>query len=338
MKKPVVVVTMSEAAGIGPEILVKAFSDPSVYEVCKPVAIGDKKWLEKAKKLTGSTISFNVITDPKEGKFTCGTMDLINMDIIPEGSFEYGQPNAVTGRAMLEFTRKAVGLFLEGKVDGAVGGPHSKKAAEMAGEYFDGYPGLIAKMTDSEYPFLMLSNGKLCVSNVTLHTSLRKAIDMLDEDLVFNCIAETEKAIKAFGVEKPRIAVAGLNPHAGEGRMFGDEDVDIILPAVERAVKAGIDAKGPFPADSLFNGCLTNGKYDGYVAMYHDQAHLPVKVLVFDESSAVAIGVPVNWATVDHGCALDIAWKNIAKPGAIIATIKLVSRRAEKFRDAMKIS
>ncbi len=329
---PIVAITMSEASGIGPEILAKVFANPEIFQVCRPLAIGNKRVMERALSLFDNRVTVRTVEDPADGAYTYGTMDLMEVGDLPEGSFEDGCPNANTGRAMLECTRKAVNLFLDGKIGGAVGCPHSKYAAELAGEYFDGYPGLIAQMTNSPHPYLMLSNGKLCVSNVTLHVSLRKALDMLSEDLVYHCIVETEKAVRAFGIERPRLAVSGLNPHAGENRMFGDEDLDIITPAIQRAKQEGILVSGPYPADSLFNHCLTNDRFDGYVAMYHDQAHLPVKVLAFDESSAVAIGVPVNWATVDHGCASDIAWKGIANPNALLQTIKLVSRRAEGFR------
>ena len=332
MEKPIIAITMAEAAGIGPEILIKAFLDKSLYETCRPLVVGDFDVMEKAKELAGGELKINVVSDPSQGVFTYGVMDLLDIDNLKTSDFKAGEPNAATGRAMLEYTRKAVNLYLDDQADGLVGGPHSKYAAELAGEHFDGYPGLISNMTGGGNPYLMLSNGKLCVSNVTLHVSLRTALMMLDEDLVYNCIVETEKAVKSFGVEKPRIAVCGLNPHAGENRMFGDEDEDIIKPAVKHAEADGIKASGPYPADSLFNNCLTNDRFDAYVAMYHDQAHLPVKVLVFDQASAVAIGVPVNWATCDHGCALDIAWKNIAKPTAIISTIKLIANRAENFR------
>lgn len=329
--KPIIAITMGEASGIGPEILVKFFNNEEVFSFCRPLAIGDARVIKRALSLYGKDFKLNIVNEPCEGKYTFGTMDFVDLDDLPEGSFEDGKPNAKTGRDMLNSTRKAVNFFLEKKVQGAVGCPHSKYAAELAGEHFDGYPGLIANMTGSNYPYLMLSNGKLCVTNVTLHVSLRKALDMLSIDLVYNCILETFKAMKYFGIDNPRIAVSGLNPHAGENRMFGDEDVDIIAPAIEKAKKEGINVTGPYPADSLFNNCLTNNRFDAYIAMYHDQAHLPVKVLVFDESSAVAIGVPVNWATVDHGCALDIAWKGVANANALTRTVKLIASRAPYF-------
>lgn len=329
--KPIVAITMGEASGIGPEILIKLFQNEELFSFCRPLAVGDKRVMQRAADLFANNLRINVVEDPAEGKYSLGIVDLIDLNDLPEGGFVDGEPNAATGRNMLDSTRKAVRLFLEKKVQGTVGCPHSKYAAELAGEHFDGYPGLIANMTGSAYPFLMLSNGKLCVSNVTLHVSLRKALDMLDEELVYRCILATNEAIKYFGISNPRLAVAGLNPHAGENRLFGDEDLDIIAPAIERAKKEGIIVSGPYPADSLFNNCLTNNRFDGYIAMYHDQAHLPVKVLVFDESSAVAIGVPVNWATVDHGCALDIAWKGVANPNALLRTTKLIASRSGAF-------
>lgn len=329
--KPIMAITMGEASGIGPEILAKLFQKEELFSFCRPLAIGDKRVMQRAVTLFAKNLNIHVVEDPAEGKYALGTMDLIDLNDLPEGSFVDGEPNAATGRNMLDSTRKAVSLFLEKKVQGAVGCPHSKYAAELAGEHFDGYPGLIAQMTGSKYPFLMLSNGKLCVSNVTLHVSLRKALDMLNEELVYRCIIATHEAIKYFGISNPRLAVTGLNPHAGENRLFGDEDLDIIAPAIQRAKEEGLIVSGPYPADSLFINCLTNNRFDGYIAMYHDQAHLPVKILAFDESSAVAIGVPVNWATVDHGCALDIAWKGVANPNALLQTTRLIASRSGAF-------
>jgi 4-hydroxythreonine-4-phosphate dehydrogenase len=259
-------------------------------------------------------------------------INLLNMRNIDPASLSPGKPNAMTGRAMIEYAESAVRLAVEGRIEGAVGGPHSKKAAKDAGYEFDGYPGFVAKQTGSRNPFLLLVAGKLRVANTTLHVALRDAVDLIKEDLVLTCITETHRAIRELGISEPRIAVAGLNPHAGEERMFGDEDADEIAPAVERARASGIDARGPFPADSLFYNAM-EAKYDGYVGMYHDQAHMPVKTLAFRRTSALVIGVPINWATVGHGCALDIAWQRQADAGVLVETLKLVSRRALARRD-----
>ena len=324
---PIIAITMAEAAGIGPEILLKALAQRSIFDHCRPLIIGDRKFLELANTEFKTNIEFRVISDVNEAVWNSGQVNLIDLNDIPLDAFVVGKPNAVTGRSMIKQAELAVNLFLEGKIQGAVGGPHSKKAAMDAGYNFIGYPVLIAEMTGEKYPFLMLVSGNLRVANVTLHISLRKALDLVTKTLVLECIKAVNEAVKGFGIKQPKIAVAGLNPHAGEERSFGDEDEDEIKPAVMAAQQMGINALGPFPSDSLFYGC-TDGKYDAYVAMYHDQAHLPVKVIAFKTTSAVAIGVRMNWATVDHGCALDIAWKGVADPGVLIETVKLISSRA----------
>ncbi|CAA7603058.1 4-hydroxythreonine-4-phosphate dehydrogenase/glyoxylate reductase [Acididesulfobacillus acetoxydans] len=326
MTRPIIGITMSEAAGIGPEILLRAIEEGSIFTYCQPLLIGDFKILDLARRRFNVNVDFNVIKHFEEAAWEDGKVDVIDLDNIPMGAFRPAEPNAVTGRAMIEYTEVAVRLCIDKKTQGAVGGPHSKKAAADAGIHFDGYPGLIARMTGAKYPFLMLVAGNLRVANVTLHVSLRDACNLISERLVLEAIKAVDEGVKMFGVVEPRIAVAGLNPHAGEDGMFGDEDERHIKPAVKAARGMGINASGPWPADSLFYNVM-DGKYDAYVAMYHDQAHIPVKTLAFKKASAVAIGVPINWATVDHGCALDIAWKGIADPGVIIETIKLVSLR-----------
>lgn len=324
--KPVVAITIGEVAGIGPEIVIKALNHGEIFNYCNPLIIGDAWVMQKASQDFRIEAKLNVIKSVESAKWAEGTANLIDMNLVPRDCFQIGKPNSFTGKAMIEYTKFAVRLALGRKVHGAVGGPHSKKAADEAGINFTGYPYLIAEMTRDEFPFLMLVAGKLRVTNVTLHVSLRKALDLVKRDLVLEAIKATEKAVKTFGIARPKLAVSGLNPHAGEEGMFGDEEEKEIRPAVQAARSMGMDVTGPLPADSLFYGCM-DGKYDGYVAMYHDQAHLPVKVLAFKSASAVAIGVPINWATVDHGCALDIAWKNVADPQVIIETIKLISTR-----------
>ena len=330
MSKPKIAITIGEVAGIGPEIVLKSIVEGSILEHCEPVVIGNLGVLERIQGVLGTQVEFRTISDIDEAKWGTSQINLISIDNIPEASYSPGFPNAITGKAMIEYTELAVRLCLEHKVQGAVGGPHSKKAADDAGIFFDGYPGLIAKQTGSRYPFLMLASKNLRVVNTTLHVSVREACNMITKELVLEAIKAGNDAVKTFGITKPKIAVAGLNPHAGEGGMFGDEDEKYISPAVLSARELGIDAHGPLPADSLFFN-TESGKYDLYVAMYHDQAHIPVKVLAFKEASAVAIGVPINWATVDHGCALDIAWKNVADASVITHTIKLVSERANSY-------
>ncbi|MCL2122924.1 MAG: 4-hydroxythreonine-4-phosphate dehydrogenase PdxA [Desulfovibrionaceae bacterium] len=332
MNLPIIAITAGDMAGIGPEILLKALVDPRVGACCRPLGIADYAVLQKTENEVAKTnLKMRQIGSFEEADFSNDAVNILNMPCIPIESFHKGEPDAVTGRAMLDFTTEAVNLALAGKVHGAVGGPHSKKAADEAGYNFIGYPMMIAEMTGRKYPFLLLASERIKVANVTLHTSLRKALDMLSVDLVLECIKATEEGMRTFGIAKPKLAVAGLNPHAGENRMFGDEDEDIIKPAVEQAKTLGIDVEGPFPADSLFYN-TENRPYHAYVGMYHDQAHIPVKVLSFKSASAVGLGIPVNWATVDHGCALDIAWKGLADEQVLVETICLIAKRAAYYR------
>jgi 4-hydroxythreonine-4-phosphate dehydrogenase len=323
---PIVAVTIGEVSGIGPEIAVKAVADGSVFQRCRLLLVGSHRILQMARDRFAPTARLQPIRDVDAAGWEPGTAGVIDVDNVPEGSYAIGRPNAVTGKAMIEYSEVAIRLCVDRKIHGAIGGPHSKKAAEDAGIPFTGYPGFVGRMTGSPYPFLMLVAGNVRVTNTTLHVSLRKAVDLITTGLVLEAIRATHAAVKTFGVPDARIAVAGLNPHAGEEGMFGHEDATQILPAVEAANRLGIRAVGPLPADSLFWRC-TEGKYDAYVAMYHDQAHIPVKVLAFMSAAGVAIGVPINWATVDHGCALDIAWQGVADPGALLETIHVVSGR-----------
>jgi 4-hydroxythreonine-4-phosphate dehydrogenase len=335
LEKPIVAITIGEASGIGPEIVLKALAEGSTPEVCRPLVIGDRNVMQRAREAFRSNLEFSVIPRLEEAKWAGRMVNLLDLNNIPLDSLAIGHPDAVTGKAMVEYAELAVRLCMEGKVHGAVGGPHSKKAVHEAGIPFDGYPGFVARMTGSKYPFMMLVAGTLRITNVTLHVSLRKALDLIKKDLILEAIKATYEAVKTFGVSQPKIAVAALNPHAGEGGMFGNEDDTEIKPAIIAANQLGMAVVGPLPADTVFCGCM-QGPYDAYIGMYHDQAHLPIKVLAFEKTSGVPIGVPVNFATVGHGCASDIAWKGIADPTSLIETIKLVSRRAKPASAAVR--
>ena len=329
-EKPIVGITMGEASGIGPEILVKALTEKTIYEVCRPLAIGDAKILERAKAQFGADIAFNPVASPKDADWSGSKVNLVDLDNIPFSKLTPGKHNAVTGRAMLDYTDRIIQYFKDGSIHAGVGGPHSKKAADEAGYNFVGYPYYIADMIGAEHPYMMLVANQTRVANTTLHVALREACDMITKDLVLNCILAVSTAVEMFGVTRPHIAVTGLNPHSGEEGMFGTEEIRHIRPAIEAAQAMGIQAEGPLPADALFYQCNTNPRYDAYVGMYHDQAHIPVKVESFKSASAVAIGIPYVFATVDHGCAPDIAWQGVADPVVIQTTIKLVSQMAEQ--------
>ncbi|QJT08002.1 PdxA family dehydrogenase [Oceanidesulfovibrio marinus] len=326
---PIIGITMGEASGIGPEVLVKMLNDISGKNVCRPLAIGDARVLELACRKFDVPLKFRAIGHPKEADWGSEEINLIDLQDVPLEKLEAGKHNAVTGRAMLNYTDKLIEFYKEESIHGGVGGPHSKKAADLAGYNFLGYPYYIADMIGEPDPFMMLVANKTRVVNTTLHVSLRKALDMITKDLVFKAIKAGAEAMALFGVDKPHIAVSGLNPHSGEEGMFGTEEEEHIIPAIEAARELGLNIDGPVPADSLFYQCTTNPRYDAYVAMYHDQGHIPVKVDSFMDASAVAIGIPYIFATVDHGCAPDIAWQGKANHGVLRTTVELISQMAK---------
>ena len=243
--KPIVAVTMGEASGIGPEILIKALVEKKIHDVCRPLAVGDAKILERAANQFQVDIEFNKVSSPKDAMWGGSKINLIDLDSIPLSELQPGKSNATTGQAMLDYTKRLVEYFQEGSIHAGVGGPHSKKAAELAGYNFVGYPYYIADLIGAKHPFMMLVADELRVANTTLHVSLREACEMISKELVLDVIKAVNKAVGLFGITNPSIAVTGLNPHAGEEGMFGREENDHIQPAVEAAKQMGIRAMGP---------------------------------------------------------------------------------------------
>ena len=324
MKKPVVAVTMGDAAGVGPEILLKAMRDDEIFAYCRPLVIGSATVLEEWARKLDIPVPVIPVKNVESHDYRPGQAAILECGQIAPDGFKPGTYNASCGKAMLDWAEKGIRLCLEGRVHGVVGGPHAKKSVDLAGIEFRGYPDFVAARTDSAQCFLMLVSGSLRVCNATLHVPMRRACDMISKDLVLKAIQEVHKAVIRLGVPEPRIAVAGLNCHAGEDGMFGAEEIDSIKPAIEAAKSEGINALGPYPGDSLFYGCLDN-KFDAYLGMYHDQAHIALKTLAFEQSGGLVLGAPVIFATVGHGAAFDIAGRNKAFPTSLTATIRLVA-------------
>lgn len=324
---PVIAITMGDAAGIGPEIALKALLENNVYEICRPVLVGDSRVLQQYIEQLNLPLRLNIISDIQNAAFSFQNVDVIHLDHIDMNKLRIGENHAMNGIAMLEYTNRAVSLALEGQVHAVIAGPHTKIAVEMAGIQFDGYPGYVAKITETknEETFLMLVSDDLRIVNVTLHLSLRNALDLINKDLVLKAIRATDRAVMNLGIPRPKIAVAGLNPHAGEQGMFGMEEIEEINPAIEEARSEGIHVFGSFGSDTmLFN--WKQQEYDAYVAMYHDQAHLPMKLLAFDKITAFTVGTPISFCTVGHGSAPDIAGQGIASPNSLLESIRLMSR------------
>lgn len=321
MKK--LAVTMGDPAGIGPEIIVRAFASEEMRGLCSPIVVGDRAVMQDAIRLVGSPLRLKVIAEPGQSEPSPEVIELID-EKAPAG-FERGKPAAEGGRACAAYIRRAVELALDGNVEGIVTAPISKEALRMAGLSWPGHTEMLAELTGTTDYAMMLAGGPLKVILVTIHTSLRSVPDLITKEKVLKTIRLAKKACDMLGVDNPRIAVAGLNPHAGEAGLFGDEEHREIKPAIQAAVEEGIPASGPFPPDTVFNRAY-RGQTDIVVCMYHDQGLIPLKMIAFDKGVNVTVGLPFVRTSPDHGTAYDIAWTGKADPSSMTEAIRLAAR------------
>lgn len=333
-QKPILGITMGDPAGIGPEITIRALSNREIRILCRPVVIGDADVFEKAFSKYGTSQEIHEIKAIDKADFKSGKINVLDVNNIDLSKLRMGEANAMNGNAVLEDTKKAVELASEKKIDGVVAGPHNKKAVNMAGHHFEGYPYLLAELTGtpSENVFNMLVANSLRVTGVTLHVPLKKVSDLLTRERILTAIEVVNKALKDLNIKEPKIVVAGLNPHAGEGGLWGDEEEIIIEPAIKEAQEKGIDVVGPEPSDSLWFNPERRGKskYDAYIGMYHDQSHIAIKTLYFYKTVGMIIGTPILFATVSHGTAYRHAREGIeADPQSMMEAIKLVAQAAQ---------
>ena len=321
---PLIAITMGDPAGIGPEIIAKALLMPDIYEVCRPVVLGDIGCLESASKGVGS-LSFQGILTPSEVTGRQGIIDVMPLSDL-KNSVSPGRPTRNGGKAMVTYILKAVELVTSGQVSAMVTGPISKELMHQAGYEFEGHTELLAHLTGTKDYVMMLAGDRLRVSLVTIHCALAEVPGRLNKDLIVKTIGITYRSLERdFGIDKPKVAVAALNPHAGESGLFGTEDKTIVGPAVEAARDSGLPVEGPFPADTIFYHAST-GRYDAVVAMYHDQGLIPLKLLHFSDAVNISLGLPIIRTSVDHGTAYDIAGKGVADPSSLVAAIKVAAR------------
>jgi len=325
-EKPIIGITMGDPAGIGPEIVVKSVLSPGILRACRPVVVGDKRIVKKALGVFGSGAGMKVLPDISPELLNPKQVNVLDTADADPDQIETGRASAAGGRAVFEDIQRAVKLTEERKIGGFVAGPHNKYSVNLAGVHFAGYPPFLAQLTGSRYAFNMLVAGTIRIVGATLHVALKDVSKTLTPELVEAAIRAAGEAVKKLGIENPRLAVAGLNPHCGEEGLFGEEDEAVIKPAIEEARKAGFEVFGPLPADSLFVGIRDRQEYDAYVAMYHDQSHIPIKTVAFDSIAGLIIGTPLIVATVGHGTAFEIAGKGVANPRPMIEAIKLVAR------------
>lgn len=342
-KRPILGITMGDPASIGPEITVKALSDPSVYEKCAPLIIGDAAVMEAAVKIVGKDIKIHAVHSVQEALFTYGTIDVYDMNLVDMDKLERGVVSAMAGHAAFEYVRKVIELAMKHEVDATVTNALNKEAMNLAGHHYSGHTEIYAEYTGTEKYTMMLAHENLRVVHVSTHVSLREACDRVKKERVLEVIRIADQACRELGIENPKIGVAGLNPHSGENGMFGREEIEEITPAITQAKAEGILADGPVPPDTIFSKAR-GGWYDIVVAMYHDQGHIPLKVVGFvynhkeQKWDAVAgvnitLGLPIIRASVDHGTAFDQAGKGLANELSLVNAMDYaIKMSANKIR------
>ncbi|MBL8528676.1 MAG: 4-hydroxythreonine-4-phosphate dehydrogenase PdxA [Burkholderiales bacterium] len=305
--RPVIGITMGDAAGVGPEVIVKSLGHASVYERCRPVVIGDAARLRLAGTLIGGQVpAVRTVASPAEARYECGTVDCIDLGLIPP-DLPFGQLSAVAGDAAYRYIERAVELTRTEQIDAICTAPLNKEALHAGGHKFPGHTEMLAHLTGTPEVSMMLVAPKLRVIHVTTHIGLIDAIARIEPGLVARTIERAHETLERAGIPRPHIGVCGINPHAGEGGLFGHgEEAEKIEPAIEACRAEGINVEGPLPADTLFFRA-GRGDFDVVVAMYHDQGHGPVKVLGVEHGVNITVGLPVIRTSVDHGTAFDIA-------------------------------
>jgi 4-hydroxythreonine-4-phosphate dehydrogenase len=344
--KPILGITMGDPFGIGPEIAAKAFGDQRLHQVCCPILIGDSNVMEQAVNFTNTNLKIRTIEDINDAKFEAGTIDLVDLKNVDMIHFEYGKVSSMAGNAAFEYVKKVIDLAVQSKIDGTVTGPIHKESINLAGHHFSGHTEIYAYLTNTKKYAMLLVDQNLKVIHVSTHVSLRQACDLVKKQRVIDVIDLMNEGLKLIGFEKPAIGVAGLNPHASDGGLFGNEEATEIIPAIRDAKKRGINVEGPIPGDTLF-AKAQGGYYNGCVAMYHDQGHIPFKMKGFVWNNEkkimqsvsgvnITLGLPIIRTSVDHGTAFEIAGKGVASHYALIlaanyASLMTKSKKQTKF-------
>lgn len=336
--KPILAITMGDPAGIGPEIVVRALSHESTYQKCRPIVTGDANVMRKAVSLLGLDLQVNAVDEVKAAKFEFGTIDVYDLKCVDADSFEFGKVAAQCGNAAFVSIRKAIDLAMAEEVDGTVTAPLNKEALNLAGHHFDGHTEIYATFTNTKKYAMLLADEHLRVIHVSTHVPLRKACDLVKKARIIEVTELIDDACRQFGIENPRIGIAGLNPHSSDNGLFGDEEALEIIPAVAELAARGFNVSGPVPPDTLFAKAKC-GQFDGCVAMYHDQGHIPFKVVGFNWNAEtgkmdsvkgvnITLGLPIIRVSVDHGTAFDVAGKGIASEDAMMISIDYATKMA----------
>jgi len=317
---------MGDPAGIGPEICIKALADESIFDICIPCVVGDIDVLRQTAKALRSEVEFEAEADDRKNAI------IVFETVARLNGFDIGVDAAATGKAAASYIEKAVDLWRRGEIDAIATAPISKKALSLAGYSFPGHTEFLAHLTGTDRVGMSFFGGDLRVVLLSTHLALGEAIKLVTRSNLIELIAFSDKELSRLLARRPKIAVAGLNPHASENGMFGREELDEIAPAVAECKNAGIDVSGPYSPDTIFLRCH-RGEFDAVIALYHDQATIPVKAFSFGSAVNVTLGLPLIRASVDHGTAFDIAGKGVADASSMVAAIKLAAELVTRQKE-----
>jgi 4-hydroxythreonine-4-phosphate dehydrogenase len=320
----IVAIATGDPAGIGPEISLKAALDRKVRDACRPILVSDARVIERHARACGLALDVRTVDKVADADWSGASLNVLHCPQPDAAALGFGATSAASGRASIAFASRAIKAALAGEVDAVVAAPQNETSVALAGIPFDGHPSFVARetATGADDVYLMLCFGDTKIVHTTLHQSVRQAIEMITREKVLRVIEAAARALKRLGVAAPKLAVSGLNPHAGEGGLFGREEIEIIKPAIEAAAARGIAASGPFGADTMFH---MRG-IDAFVVMLHDQGHIAAKLLAQNAAAALTIGTPILFASVAHGSAHDIAGKGVADPSAMIEAVLRLAR------------
>ncbi|MBU1194618.1 MAG: 4-hydroxythreonine-4-phosphate dehydrogenase PdxA [Proteobacteria bacterium] len=332
---PIIGITMGDPVGVGPEILVKALSDPALYTICRPLILGDAGIISQALTLLNLNFKIHIIQNPDQGFYCHKSLDIIKLSRLDMNIKQPLAPTAITGSAMQDYILYGIDLAMNRQIDGIVTCPITKTALKLAGSKFHGHTELLASKTRTEDYAMMMAGNKLKIVLTTIHIPLSEVSKSLTIENIVKTIHITHAALKnRFNIKIPKIAVAGLNPHSGEDAMFGNEEKQTIFPAVQIATDQGMDVTGPLPPDTVFFRAI-NGEFDAVVCMYHDQGLIPFKLIHFKDGVNTTLGLPIIRTSVDHGTAYDIAWKGIADPSSLKEAIKMAAFQADNKKQGI---
>lgn len=330
MDKPIIGIPLGDPAGVGPEIVVKALTNKEIYDICRPVVIGERDTLLNAIDICDVEMDIHFVREPGEGLYEYGTMDLIDLENI-DNTLVKGKVQAMAGQAAFDYIKKATELALNHQIDAMATTPINKEALKAGGIPYIGHTEILGDLSGTSDPLTMFQVHELRVFFLTRHVSLRQACDLVTKEKVLDYLIRCTEAMEKLGLKDPKFAVAGLNPHSGEHGLFGDEEDKEIVPAIKAAQEKGLNVVGPMPADSVFHFGL-KGAYDAVLSLYHDQGHIATKMVDFERTIAVTNGLPFLRTSVDHGTAFDIAGTGKVSSVSMEEAIRLAVRYAPSFR------